>query len=178
MQPSVKIEKVDRGDSHNTLIEQFGKWFYEETKNGLILNKLQLAKMISRMQGGASVTESKTLAWISNARRYCEKNLLCTIINIAGQGWHISKKGSGEVEIYFCKSIKKTIAWADRTMDLQAISERRLMPGAIKQVFYDAEGNIKKLSQKRQRVPEMWAGYMEKQNKLKEIEYHAKENVR
>lgn len=142
-----------------TLVEQFAKWIADETKSGKVLSKLQLAKMISRLKSGAQVTESQTLSWVSNARRYCEKNLLCTIINIPGDGWRVTKKGSGEIELYFCKSIKKTIAWADRTMDLQAISERRLMPGAIKQVFYDAEGNIKRLSAKRQRILETWTNF-------------------
>ena len=158
-------------DSHNSLTEQFAKWIYEASEGGKVVSKARIAQQISRLRDGASVTENHVTSWIAKARLYCENHLGCTLWNIPGEGWRQSTER--ETAIYYCKSVKKTIAWADRTLSLQAITKRQHIPYAIKEVFYKAEGGIKALSQTKKRYFELWMGHMKKeteQNEQKLIE--------
>ena len=105
--------------------------------------------------------------WISKARSYTEKNLGCTVWNIAGRGWR--RATDRETAIYYMKCVKKTISWADRTINLQTISKREHIPGAIKHVFCDAEGNIKKLSGARKKYFEIFTQlYLTKKETINE----------
>lgn len=155
-------------DSHNSPIEMFAKWMYQVSRGGKVISKSQIAREIARIKQ-SNITENQVTSWISKSRVYLEEHLFCTLMNVPGEGWRITKENSGEVEVYFCKSIKKTIAWAERTMRLRAISKKQHMRSALREVFYDAEGNIKKLSEKKQKVFEIWAKVMEKENDSNEV---------
>ena len=148
-------------DSHNTLSAQFAKWIYEASKNGQVISKQAIAKQISRLKSGSTVTQGNVSSWIAKARFYCEQHLGCTLWNIPGEGWRVAN--SRETAVYYCKSVKKTIAWADRTLNLQAITDRREIPYAIKEVFCKAEGSIKTLSHHKKKYFEIWMNILKQQ---------------
>lgn len=154
-------------NSHNTLTDQFARWLYEESKDGRVISKQRIAKEISKFKSGGTVTEGNVTAWIAKARFYCENHFNCTLWNIPGEGWRTSTKK--ETAIYYCKCVKKTIAWADRTLNLQVISDRREIPNAIREVFKTAEGGIKTLSGTKQRYFDIWMKLMKAQNEEQKL---------
>lgn len=166
--------KVLHSNSHNTLTDQFAKWIYEASKNGQVISKHQIAREISKLKSGGDVTEAHVTSWIAKARFYCEKHLGCTLSNVHSQGWRASTKR--ETAIYYCKSVKKTIAWADRTLRLQVIADKQEIPNAIREVFYKAEGSIQKLSKTKQRYFQIWQGILNQQREKQELLEHENNN--
>lgn len=155
-----RVIEGPNANSHNTLTDNFARWIYETSKNGTIVSKQRIAREIHTIRNGQVVTESNVRSWIGKARVYCERQLGCTLWNIPGEGWRVATKR--ETAIYYLKCVKKTISWADRTCNLQAIADRREIPGAIKEVFYKAEKGINSLSGQKKRYFEIWMGILKK----------------
>lgn len=156
-----RIIEGPKANSHNTPTDQFARWIYETSKNGTVISKQRIAREMHTIKDGAKINEAMVTSWIAKARLYCETQLNCTLWNIPGEGWRVASQR--ETAIYYCKCVKKTIAWADRTLNLQAISDRREIPGAIKEVFYKAEKGIESLSGQKKRYFEIWMGILKKQ---------------
>lgn len=156
--------------------ELFAKWFYNQTMgkdrvpNGRIVSIERAGIEIIKLHnnGNAEITDSETRSWIAYARFYLERNFQCTIWNIRGRGWRASTKI--ETAKYYGKSVKKTIAWADRTRQLQTIVDRKHIPYAIQEVIGKAEGGIKSLSGMRKRFIEQYGLYInQEQKQLEEV---------
>lgn len=163
---AIAVQKKSTIDSHNSPTEQFAKWIYDASSGGRIISKMKIAEQIRRLKDGAEVTEANITSWIAKARLYCEEHLGCTLWNVPSEGWRVSTER--ETAIYYCKSVKKTISWADRTRSLQAITKREHIPGAIKEVFYKAEGGINQLSKTKGKYFELWMGFLNKEKEKNE----------
>lgn len=161
MPSAILVPKSLKLDSHNSLTEQFAKWIFDASDGFKVVSKQKIAQQISRLQNGSEVTDGKITSWIAKARLYCENHLGCTLWNMPGEGWRRSTER--ETAVYYCKSIKKTIAWADRTRSLQSITRREHIPSAMKEVFYKAEGGVNALSKTKGRYFELWMNYMDKE---------------
>lgn len=146
---TMPAQKIDH--TRINLREQFAKWLFNQTMasgnipNGRIIGVARCGNEIIRLKNdGNPVIESEVRSWVSYARLYFERNFNCTLWNVRGRGW----RGSTKIETarYYGKSVRKTIAWADRTRQLQTIVERKYIPFAIKEVVGKAEGGIHNLS--------------------------------
>lgn len=158
------LPAIVKVDSHNNLTEIFAKWLYDESRKGDVVSKNRIAREISRLRDGVAITEAHVTMWIAKARIYSEKHLGCTLWNVRNEGWRVSTEH--ETAVYYCKSVKKTIAWADRTLNLQAIVKRKEIPSAIKEVFKTAEGGLKTLSGTKTKYYELWKKIMTQEQKL------------
>lgn len=154
---SISMERV-------SLRAQFAKWLYSMTMGpdkvptGRIISKQRCANEIQKIKSdGQAVLGIEVQQWIGYARHYFEKELQCTLWNVRGEGWRASTKI--ETAKYYGKSVRKTIAWADRTRQLQQIVERKYIPYAIQEIVGKAEGGINKLSGMRKRFLEMYGVY-------------------
>lgn len=143
---------------------EFAMWLYKETMGkdkiptGRIISAEKAAKKVQQLrQDGQPVLQHELGGYIQFARLYFEKEFQCTLWNIRGMGWRASNKI--ETAKYYGKSVRKTIAWADRTRQLSTIVERKYIPYAIKEVVGNAEGGIKTLSGMRKRFTELWGEY-------------------
>lgn len=150
--------------------EQFAMWLFKQTMGndhvpiGRIISKETAAKEIQKIKSdGAPVMMNEVQDWIGYSRLYFEKNYQCTIWNIRGRGWRASTKI--ETAKYYGKSVRKTIAWADRTRQLQTIVERKYIPYAIAEVVGKAEGGIKSLSTMRKRFLNQYGLYQKEEQK-------------
>ncbi len=159
------MEIVKVLDSHQSPTEMFAKWIYNASKNGHVISKARITREICSISGRI-VTENNVTSWVSKAREYLEEHMDCTLWNVPGEGWRISTKR--ENAVYYAKSVKKTIAWADRTTRLQLISDRRDIPGALREVFLKAEGGIKSLSKTKERYFMIWANLLQQQKQVEE----------
>ena len=154
---------------------QFAKWLYNQTMGtnkvptGRIISVSRCGSEIIKLRGdGQAATDTEVRSWIAFARLYFEKNFQCTIWNIRGQGWRASNQI--ETAKYYGKSVRKTIAWADRTRQLQTIVERKYIPYAIAEVVGKAEGGIRTLSGMRKRFIEQYGLYQISEQKQLEAE--------
>ena len=159
-------------DSHNTLTAQFAKWIYKETMsvdglpNGRIMSRERCAMEIGKIRQannrfikGGRVDYGDVTAFISGAREYLETNKNCTVWTIPGRGWRASTKI--ETAKYCGKTIRKTIAWAERARRVFVITDKKLLHHAIREVVVDAGGKITNLSGMRGKFLEMWGTYAE-----------------
>ena len=157
-------------DSHNTLVDQFAKWLFAETTrngspNGKIISAEKCASKIASLRlDGRDITVSDARAMVSDAREYFEKNLNCTIWPVRGVGWRASTEI--ETAIYFGKTIRKTIAWAERTRRIGAITKRKYIPHTIRAVVGKAEGGINSLSNQRREFLEKYGIYQKQEKEL------------
>lgn len=152
---------------------QFAVWLFQQTMGQ---DKVPTGRIISVQRAGAEIikfksdgqpiSDSEVRSWVAFARLYFEKNFQCTLWNIRGRGWRASTKI--ETAKYYGKSVRKTIAWADRTRTLQTIVERKYIPYAIAEVVGKAEGGIKSLSGMRKRFVEQYGLYQAQE--LKQLE--------
>lgn len=169
--PAVKpTKKILTVDSKNTIRNQFAKWLYKETTNseglpnGRIISIDRCATEIHRLTNGErDIKESHVRSYISDAREYFEENLNCTIWPVYGHGWRASTKV--ETARYCGKSIRKTIAWADRTRRLIAITERKYIPYALREVAGAAGDKIQNLAGYRKKFLQMWGVYQQDEEK-------------
>lgn len=153
-----------------SLREQFANWLYRATMdkdgipNGAIISSQRAANQIQKIKSdGNAVLLNEVGDWIAYSRLYFEKTFQCTLWNVRGRGWRASTKI--ETAKYYGKSVRKTIAWADRTRQLQTIVERKYVPYAIAEVIGKAEGGIKSLSGMRKRFLEQYGLYQKDEQK-------------
>lgn len=155
------VEKQPYLDSHDNQTALFAKWIHERTKTGRIASADQCAGEIYKIKAAYGKIEVNVHSWIAKARQYCEAYLGCTLKNIRGEGWRVADRR--ETAIFYCESVKKTIAWADRTTRLQLITDKHEIPAAMQQVFFKAEGGIKTLSKTKRKYFEGWMTYLKEE---------------
>lgn len=155
MATMVAVKKAERVtpevlilDKDNSIVAQFARWFYSKTAdldgqpNGRVLSMDDCGAFLDRLRESRS-TENDVRGTISKARRYLEKQKVCTIWNVRGRGWRITNKI--EVAKTYGKSMSRTLAHVDRTLDLRSITEAKYIPYAMKEVTKSCEGKMQGL---------------------------------
>lgn len=77
-------DKSDESRVDDTHVANFGRLIYERCKDGDLISKLAIAKIVSRVKDGAAVTEREASAWISRVREFMIKEYNETFIYVQG----------------------------------------------------------------------------------------------
>jgi len=148
-------------DSHNTLVERFAKFVYEKTKDGNILNERDCAKYIQHLKSGAEVKEKDVKRWISQARRYCEKNLLHYIIRVPSEGWRIAV--GDERPRYAGKIVHISARWNDRALDALGALRKNEIDSLYRDYMLRYQKSLQSTSGVRRKFSEGWLTYIERE---------------
>lgn len=143
-------------------IEEFADWL--SCQDGDVLSHQLLARKFKEISRLSEVTQEKIGDVVSRARVFLELKHSTTLINVRGVGYKIAT--ANELAMTTAKWVKRTIMYADRTYRLVDITDRRLIPGALKKVFESSQGNIKTLSTRGKRFVTSFVEYSKTQKKL------------
>lgn len=135
-------------------IEELAEWM---NKQSVTVPYVTIAKKIKELSGMPTVTQEKVGNAMSRCRTVLELQHNTTIVNVRGEGYKIANPE--EVALTTAKWVKRTIMYADRTYRLVDIVDRKLIPGALKRVFTDSEGNIRTLSVRGKKFVESFTQY-------------------
>lgn len=162
-------------DKEDSLNAQFAKWMYKETMgsnkepNGRILSRERCAMKIGQLRSNKGpVTYGAVTSFISGAREYCENNFNCTIWTIPSVGWRCSN--DIETARYCGKTLRKTLAWAERARRVYLITDKKLIHHMIREVAISAGNKISDLSTTRKKFLSLWGSYAEKEKEQLQIE--------
>jgi len=152
------------------LCEELVEWFYKIPTNEVVSHDV-IAKAIRDYRialdlpdKGKAITQEVVNRTVSLVRRELELSKRTTLINVKNHGYKLATPK--ELALTTAKWVKRTIMYADRTYRLVDIVDRKLIPGAIKQVFTDSEGRIKSLSRHGKRFVESFVVYLDRQKQL------------
>lgn len=151
------------------MIDELSDWMYGQQD---VMSYDQIAKKIKVFGKLASVNQEKVGHVISRCRTVMELRYKTTLINIRGLGYKVATPD--ETALTTAKWVKRTIMYADRTYRLVDITDRKLIPNALKKVFMDSEGRIRTLSNRGKKFIEQFVVYS-KQKQL-EDKTNGKEN--
>lgn len=137
MSPPKILQTADKqGKQRMYSAGQLGEYILAHGKTR-ILDKEELAKQLSAFLGGNKVTEQGLRSTVCMAREYLERTHGKTIWNIRGEGWRMASED--EKAVYLVSCAKRTIRFADRTRRIYEVTDKRLIPGAMKKVFGTTE---------------------------------------
>lgn len=123
------------------MIEDLTEWFYKFPVKDVISYEL-IGQQIKKLRGAGGVTQYDVASAVTSCRKELELRKKTTLINIRGVGYKLATPR--EVALYAARSASRTIRWADRTYRVMEITDRHLLPAAIRTVF--PEKNIRTLS--------------------------------
>lgn len=107
-----KERKID-----DSQIALFGRLLYERLKDGSIVKREQIARLVNRCTNGAEITERMASAWISKVRVFFIKEYKETIIYLREDGESVYKIAKGyEKPLRVAKSGYAALKWKDRFM--------------------------------------------------------------
>lgn len=112
---------------------QFISWFLKngKTKSHSVMD---LAKVLSGiLPKDRDITEGTVRMYVSNARNVLETKKGMTIWNTPGEGYRLATEK--EKALFLVRSTKRTLKMAQRSTRLYAITDKRLIPDAVKQVY-------------------------------------------
>jgi hypothetical protein len=121
--------------------QELTEWFYKQPVTK-VLTYEEIGREMKRLRKKGSVTQTDVGHAVSMCRIEMELSKGTTIINVPKRGYKLATPA--ELAIHAMKSGKRTMHWADRTYRALEITDRRLIPGALKKVF--PEEKIRTLS--------------------------------
>ena len=143
-------------------IEEYADWMHG-SMNGDVVSHEILARKYKDMTG-QGVTLEKLSHIMSRARVFMELKHGTMIINVRNRGYKLATPR--ELALCTAKWVKRTIMYADRTYRLVDITDRKLIPGALRTVFEDSQGRIKTLSTRGRKFIQSFTEYSNKQRQL------------
>lgn len=121
-----------------------------------VLKKEDIAQVLSDLQGGKEVTEANLRCYVCIGREYAESKHGKTFWNIRGVGWRVADEQ--EKAIYTVRCARSTIKWADRTRRIYAVTQKSLVPGAMKKVFGSNEAGQAKIEDYNEKFRQLFLG--------------------
>ena len=107
-------------------------WFIVQGRNKTISHET-IAEFLGGLMPDRDITYAMLRDYIRILKLDIERRLGVTVWNISGEGWRVGTKE--ETAITLVRTARKTIRYADRTMILYGITDRKLIPGATETVF-------------------------------------------
>jgi len=105
-------------------------------------------------------------SWIALCRADMEIRYRKTLFCVTGCGYKVASPR--ELAIYTARFLRRTLTHADRTMRLADIVDRKRMPSAIREVFYDQMGKGKRFRSQGTKFMLEFSGFL-KEEKQKEL---------
>lgn len=141
--------------------EQLTEWFYRHGVREIIPYSA-IGQEIKRLRKKGNVTQAEVGHAVSMCRIDMELTKGTTIVNVRGRGYKVATPK--ELAIYSAKCGKRTIHWADRTWRALEITDRKLLPSAVRQVF--PESKIRTLSQAGKKFVKSFVDYTNVQRRI------------
>ena len=113
-------------------LDKFYKWFVERAKKGIV-SKVSCAEFIAALNPKRDITLGFVSGYILEIKRQIEARMKTTIHNTRGEGWSIATPKQTAVTLI--RTAKKTVRYADRTVVLYGLTDKKLIPGAVHEVF-------------------------------------------
>lgn len=92
------------------------------------------------------VFRSTFQANISKTRNYLEKEEIGTIVYVKGKGYKFAQKGSKEITLFAAKTVRTSVMYASRSIQLFPMVNKKFLPSAIESVFSKASSKVKELA--------------------------------
>ena len=145
-------------------------WMYKQRRD---LSFREIAGEIQDIREGSGsplidrkITVGELTRIMSQTRMFMERNHRNTLWNLKGWGYRVATRE--ELALYTAKSIRRTIVTAERTTRLVDIVDRKLIPGALRYVFPDAEQRVRQLGSKGQNFSRRLIEYIREKRDEKE----------
>ena len=161
----------------NNIIEDLTEWFYklplkEVVAHDVVARKIRDIRIANRTKDRAkAITNGDVNRHVTMVRKELELNKHTTLVNIKNVGYKLADKN--ELALTTAKWVKRTVMYADRTYRLVDIVDRKRIPGALRTVFSNSQGNIKTLSHKSRAFAQAFVTYADEQKQIA----HKKENT-
>jgi len=127
---------------HQDLTDWFIKQGQDVMSRELIAKQIKVIKLDYNLpDANGAILERHLPSWIANVRFDMEERYRCTLYCVNGHGYKVASPR--ELAVYTAKFLRRTLTHADRTMRLANIVNRKQMPGAIREVFFDQTGKVK-----------------------------------
>jgi len=165
---------VKTKDDEGSIYQDLTDWFYRSKPNE-VFEKSVIAKKIKQIRqewehpkSYDDVFQRDVNSWLARVREDMEIRYRKTLRYIPKLGWKVATPH--ETALITAKWIKRTIMHADRTGRLFEITDRRLIPGAIRQVAEQSNGKIRAVSAIGKRYVKSFLGYSKEQALLQHKE--------
>jgi len=147
------------------------EWFYKQPVTRVLTYEM-IGREMKRLRKKGDVTQTDVGKAVSMCRVEMELSKGTTIINVPRQGYKLATPK--ELAIHAMKSGKRTMHWADRTYRALEITNRKLIPEALKKVF--PEEKIRTLSVAGKKFISNFVEYSKKERK--EISHGQKKQIK
>lgn len=115
-----------------TKVGAFVGWFLKHG-SGRTVPLMEVAKFLASILPGIDITDRTVSQYIGHARDVLEARKGKSIWNVRGEGYRIASEK--EKAIYLVRHTKRTLRYADRAARLYMITDKRLIPDAVQEVF-------------------------------------------
>jgi DNA-binding winged helix-turn-helix (wHTH) protein len=155
------------------IVEDMVDWFYglpttDVVSHDLVAKKIRDARITHKTKDvGKPITNGDVNRMVTMVRKELELGKRTTIINIRNHGYKLANPK--ELAMTTARWVKRSVMYADRTYRLVDITDRKMIPGALREVFGDTQNKVKALSTRGKRFVNSFVVYIENQ-KRKEIE--------
>lgn len=143
-------------------------WFIKQGQD--VMSRELIAKEIKQIRlryglpdANGAVRERHLPSWIARVRDDMEHRYRCTLYCVAGMGYKVASPR--ELAIYTARFLRRTLTHADRTMRLAEIVDRKRMPAAIREVFFDQTGKVKKFRLQGAKFMSEFSGFLQEEIK-------------
>lgn len=114
--------------------------------------------------------------WIAQCRGDMELRYRKTLYNVRTMGYKVASPR--ELALYTARFLRRTLTHADRTMRLADIVDRKEMPSAIREVFFDQAGKVKRFRVQGAKFMSEFSNFLTEEIKKQRRLTHEKEKTR
>jgi len=155
----MRTKKKSEAIPHQELSDWFLKQGGDVMSPELIAREIKRIRVDHRLPDAASnILERHLPSWISRVRFDMEGRYKCTLYCVKGHGYKVASPR--ELAVYTARFLRRTLTHADRTMRLADIVDRKKMPAAIREVFFDQTGKVKSFRKNGAKFMMQFSGFL------------------